>query len=142
MTSKELVMQALNKRRLPICEEAENTIVTRYQMSYIQIGSLKDDTKAMAVSLSGIFTADNDTEMRLGLKVCNTLNYTMMQVKLYIDSDNDLTIAAEFFYAVDDDVEPLLDIAMRSLLSAKKRFLREYEEAEAEEKLLRDIEEE
>ncbi len=74
MTSKEIVKQTLEKWRFPILQEAENAIVIRYQMSYVQIGSLQEDTHAIAVTLTGIFTADDEREAGLALKACNELN--------------------------------------------------------------------
>ena len=142
MTSKEIVKQTLEKWRFPILQEAENAIVIRYQMNYVQIGSLQDDTHAIAVTLTGIFTADDEREARLALKACNELNYRMMQVKLYLDEDNDLVIASEFFYKNDEDVEFLLNYALQAVVTAKKRFIQQYEAVVDEDKLIQELNEE
>lgn len=142
MTSKEIVKQTLEKWRFPILQEAENAIVIRYQMNYVQIGSLQEDTHAIAVTLTGIFTADDEREARLALKACNELNYRMMQVKLYLDEDNDLVIASEFFYKNDEDVEVLLNYALQAVVTAKKRFIQQYEAVVDEDKLIQELNEE
>ncbi len=139
MTSKEIVKQTLEKWRFPILQEAENAIVIRYQMSYVQIGSLQEDTHAIAVTLTGIFTADDEREAGLALKACNELNYRMMQVKLYLDEDNDLVIASEFFYKNDEDVEFLLNYALQAVVTAKKRFIQQYDAVVDEDKLIQEL---
>lgn len=142
MTSKEIVKQTLEKWRFPILQEAENAIVIRYQLNYVQIGSLQDDTHAIAVTLTGVFTADDEREARLAFKACNELNYRMMQVKLYLDEDNDLVIASEFFYKNDEDVEFLLNFALQAVVTAKKRFIQQYEAVVDEDKLIQELNEE
>lgn len=139
MTSKEIVKQTLEKWRFPILQEAENAIVIRYQLNYVQIGSLQEDTHAIAVTLTGVFTADDEREARLALKACNELNYRMMQVKLYLDEDNDLVIASEFFYNNDEDVEFLLNYALQAVVTAKKRFIQQYEAVVDEDKLIQEL---
>ncbi|MCM1140246.1 MAG: hypothetical protein NC453_16895 [Muribaculum sp.] len=139
MTSKEVVIQTLEKWRFPILQEAENAIVIRYQLNYVQIGSLQDDTHAIAVTLTGVFSADDESEARLALKTCNELNYRMMQIKLYLDEDNDLVIASEFFYKDDEDVELLLNYALQAVMTAKKRFIQQYKAVVDEDKLIQEI---
>lgn len=142
MTSKDIVKQTLEKWKFPVLQEAENAIVIRYQMNYVQIGSLQEDSHAIAVTLTGIFTADDEREARLSLKACNELNYRMMQVKLYLDEDNDLVIASEFFYKDDEDVEFLLNFALQAVVTAKKRFIQQYEAVVDEDKLIQELSEE
>ena len=142
MTSKEIVKQTLEKWKFPVLQEGENAIVIRYQMNYVQIGSLQDDSHAIAVTLTGIFTADDEREVRLALKACNELNYRMMQVKLYLDEDNDLVLASEFFYKEDEDVEYLLNFALQAVVTAKKRFIQQYEAVVDEDKLIQELNEE
>lgn len=136
MTSKELVKRTLRTWKFPIINEEEHTIAVRYQMSYLQIGSLQEDSMAVAVTLSGLFNADDDRKTRLALKACNNLNCTLMQVKLYLDSDSDLIVASEFFYSDDSDFEFLLKNAMNSLVISKRKFLLKYEELEQEDRFL------
>ncbi len=138
MTSKELVRQALEKWKFPVLQETDNAIVIRYQMNYVQIGSLQEDSHSIAVTLTGVFSAD-DREMQLGLKTCNDLNFRMMQVKLYIDDDNDLVIASEFFYKTDDDVEFLLNFSLQAIVAAKKKFIQQYEAIVDEDKLIQEL---
>jgi len=139
MTSKELVKQTLEKWRFPVLQEAETSIVIRFQMNYVQIGSLREDSNAIAVTLNGIFTADDEREERLALKTCNELNYRMMQVKLYLDEDMDLVIGSEFFYRDDEDVEFLLDYALQAVVSAKKQFIQQYEAVVDEDNLIQEL---
>lgn len=142
MTSKELVKQTLEKWKFPVLQEGENAIVIRYQMSYVQIGSLQDDSHAIAVTLTGIFKADDEREARLALKAGNEINFRMMQVKIYLDDDNDLVIASEFFYRDDEDVEYLLNYALQAVVAAKKKFIQQYEIVVDEDKLIQELNDE
>lgn len=143
MTTKEQIKQVLEKWGFPILQENDNSLVFRYQMSYVQANITGgDDTNAIALTLSGIFSADNEEEMMLGLRTCNDLNCNLLQVKLYIDSDSDLIIAAEFFLKTPEDVEYLLTVALQSVIVAKKRFLQRYCEIEDEAKLISELEQE
>lgn len=143
MTTKEQIKQVLEKWGFPILQENDNSLVFRYQMSYVQANVTGgDDTNAIALTLSGIFSADNEEEMMLGLRTCNDLNCNLLQVKLYIDSDSDLIIAAEFFLKTPEDVEYLLTVALQSVIVAKKRFLQRYREIEEEAKLISELEQE
>ncbi len=143
MTTKEQIKQVLEKWGFPILQENDNSLVFRYQMSYVQANITgDDDTNAIALTLSGIFSADNEEEMMLGLRTCNDLNCNLLQVKLYIDSDSDLIIAAEFFLKTPEDVEYLLTVALQSVIVAKKRFIQKYKELEDEAKLISELEQE
>lgn len=139
MTSKELVKRVINGWGFPIIEETDHVIVTRYQMNYVQIGSLQEDTNGIAVMLCSVFKADNEREMILALKTCNELNFRMMQVKFYIDHDNDLVISSEFFYNNEDEVEDQLNTAMNAVISGKKRYISQYKDTEADDKILREL---
>lgn len=143
MTTKEQIKQVLEKWGFPILQENDNSLVFRYQMSYVQANITGgDDANAIALTLSGIFSADNEEEIMLGLRTCNELNCNILQVKLYIDSDSDLIIAAEFFLKTPEDVEYLLTMALQSVIVAKKRFLQRYREIEDEAKLISELEQE
>lgn len=142
MTSKDIIKQILEKWRFPIVQETESVIVIRFQMNFIQIGSLQDDTKSMAVTLADIFKADDDREYRLALKTCNEINYKMMQTKLYLDDENSLSIASEFFYYNEEDVEYLLNLALQSVITGKKHFIQQYEAFVDEDNLIRELERE
>lgn len=143
MTTKEQIKNVLEKWGFPILQENDNSLVFRYQMSYVQANITGgDDTNAIALTLSGIFSADDEQEMMLGLRTCNDLNCNLLQVKLYIDSDSDLIIAAEFFLKTPEDVEYLLTVALQSVIVAKKRFLQRYREIEEEAKLISELEQE
>lgn len=143
MTTKEQIKQVLEKWGFPILQENDNSLVFRYQMSYVQANiSGGEDANAIALNISGIFSADNEEEMMLGLRTCNDLNCNLLQVKLYIDSDSDLIIAAEFFHKTPEDMEFMLTMALKSLIVAKKRFLQRYSEIEDEAKLISELEQE
>ncbi len=139
MTSKEIVKELLEKWRFPVLQESENAMVIRYQMNYVQIGSLHENSHAIAVTLTGLFTGNDEIEARLALKACNELNFRMMQVKLYLDEDNDLVIASEFFYRTAEDVAYLLSFALQAVVKAKKRFIQQYETVVDEDKLLQEL---
>ncbi|MDE5629375.1 MAG: hypothetical protein K2I69_07425 [Muribaculaceae bacterium] len=143
MTTKELIKQVLEKWRFPILQENDNCLVFRYQMSYIQANITgSEDSDSVVLTLTGIFSADDAKEMFIGLRTCNDLNYNLLQVKLYIDSDADLIIASEFFYKTEADMEYLLTMALQSIIVAKKRFAQKYSELEEEAKLISELEQE
>lgn len=143
ITTKEEIKQVLEKWGFPVLQENDNLLVFRYQMSYVQANITgNDETNAIALTLSGIFSADDEKEMFLGLRTCNDLNCNLLQVKLYIDSDSDLIISAEFFHKSPDDMEYLLTMALHSVIVAKKRFLQKYRELEEEAKLISELEQE
>ena len=142
MTSKELIKQVLGKWCFPVLREDDKSLVFRYQMSYIQASiNGGEDSRAITLTLSGLFHADDDREMLLGLKTCNELNLNLLQVKLYIDSDGDLIIASEFFYKTEADMEYLLDISLQSIIVGKRRFMLKYPELEEEAKLMSELNE-
>ena len=143
MTTKEEIKQVLEKWGFPVLQDNENSLVFRYQMSYVQANITgNDENNAIALTLSGIFSADAEKEMLLGLRTCNDLNCNLLQVKLYIDSDSDLIISAEFFHKAPEDMEYLLTMALQSVIVAKKRFLQKYRELEEEAKLISELEQE
>lgn len=143
MTTKEQIKQVLEKWKFPVLQENDNSLVFRYQMSFVQANITGgDESNAIALTLSGIFSADNEKEMFLGLRACNDLNCNLLQVKLYIDSDADLIIAAEFFHKSTEDLEYLLTMALQSVIIAKKRFTQKYNELEEDAKLMSELEQE
>lgn len=143
MTTKELIKQVLEKWGFPILQENDTCLVFRYQMSYIQANITGgEDANAVALTLTGVFSADDEKEMFLGLRTCNDLNYNLLQVKLYIDSDSDLIIASEFFYQTPEDMEYLLNMSLQSIIVAKRRFTQKYRELEEEAKLISELEQE
>lgn len=143
MTTKELIKQVLEKWEFPVLQENDNCLVFRYQMNYIQANITGgEDTNAVVLTLTGVFSADDEKEMFLGLRTCNDLNYNLLQVKLYIDSDSDLIIASEFFYQTPDDMEYLLNMSLQSVIVAKRRFTQKYRELEEEAKLILELEQE
>lgn len=143
MTTKERLKEITGKWKFPIVKENETCFVIRYQMSYIQLSvAAGEDSDGVAVTMSHLFTADNPQEMFLSLRTCNDLNCNLMQVKLYIDSDSELIIASEFFSRMPEDLEYQLDLALRSLIVAKKRFIGKYSEFESAAKLMSELDRE
>jgi len=143
MTTKEKIRGILEQLHLPILEEDEKIIVTRFQINYIQIRFMgDDDSRALTTNLFGFFTADDDAEMARGLKACNEINNNLLQVKVFIDNDGDAIAATEFMYMADEDMENVLMKALKSLIVAKKQFIAKYQSMEEEDKLLADLEEE
>ena len=143
MTTKELIKQVLEKWGFPVLQENDNSLVFRYQMNYIQANITGgEDTNAVTLTLTGVFSADDENEMFLGLRTCNDLNNNLLQVKLYIDSDSDLIIASEFFYQTPEDMEYLLNMSLQSVIVAKRRFIQKYRELEEEAKLISELEQE
>ncbi len=139
MTSKEVVKLILENWKFPILQEGENSIIIRYQMNYVQIGLLQSDSHAIAVTMTGFFTADDETDQQLALSACNELNYRLMQIKFYIDEDNDLVVSSEFFCKEDDEIEYLLNIALQAVVRAKKNFIEQYEATVYEDNLIQEL---
>lgn len=143
MTTKKLIEQVLEKWEFPILESIDNSVLFRYQMSYIQANATdNEDSRSATLSLSGFFTADNEKELLLCLHACNDVNHNLIHVKAYVDSDSALMITSEFFFKTEDDFEHLMNMSLRTMITAKRRFARKYEELEAEAKLISELEEE
>lgn len=129
MTTKEEIRRVLEKWEFPILREIDNSIVFRYQMNYVQLSVMGDENNsAVAITLTGLFTVENEKERLIGLQVCNELNCNLLQAKLYFDSDSDLVISSEFFNPTPDDLEYLMKMSLQVIISAKKRFRQKYEE--------------
>lgn len=139
MATKELLKQALDNCHLPIVQETEQGMVIRYQLDYVLVDSPQDNFNAVAVTLAGTFSSENDREARIALKACNEVNHRMMQVKLYLDTHNDLVISSEFFYMDEQDIEFLLKYALRSLTAGKKKFISQYQALDDEDKLIEEL---
>lgn len=127
MRCKETVRETLEEWKFPILHEEDNAVVIRYQMNYIQITAIEDDVNGVAVTLTGIFTAENDREEILALKACNELNHRMMLSKVYLDEELDVVVAAEFYFRGEDDIDCLLDNALKAVVLAKTQFINKYE---------------
>lgn len=141
MKTKETIKQILEKWGFPVLQETDNSLVYRYQMNFIQTNITQGEEGAgVAVTLSGIFKANDEKEMNIALRTCNFLNCNLMQVKLYIDADSDLIIAAEFFHDEDEDMEYQLTMALKTTVSAKKKFLQKYREIADEVNLMSELE--
>lgn len=134
MTSIEIVKQLLEKWHFPILHEEETFVLLRYQLAYIQIGNLNEDDQFISVLMSEVFHADDERELRIGMKVCNDLNLKLKLSKFYLDQDNDLIISVEFIYPDEEDVESLLKLALDNIVNSKRIFETTYREMEAEAK--------
>lgn len=139
-TIKNAIKEVLEKWNFPVISEKEQSILFRYQLNYIHANEAgSESSPAVALVLTGFFHADNEREKSLSLQACNELNYTMLQTKLYIDSDGDLVVSGEFFWHPGDDMEYQLDKNLEGMVVAKRRFMIEYEKLEAEAKHLSDL---
>lgn len=49
------------------------------------------------------------------------------------------SLLSEFFYNTDEDVEAQLSMSLQAVVSGKKRFVSQYKETEAEDKLMQEI---
>lgn len=142
MTTKEKLKEIVTGTwGFPLIEETERSLVFKFQMNIVQVSGQDNDIPSVTATLSGIFSADNDREMEMGLKACNHVNYNLLQVKAYIDSDNDLILSAEYFCKTDSDLEDLLHLALRSIVTGKRRFIDKYKEIEAEYELMSELNE-
>lgn len=140
MTTKEQFKQVLDKWGFPVLQETESSMVFRYQMNYVQLNITSgEESYGVTLTLSGLFTADSAGEMSLALRTCNELNYRLLQVKLYIDSDSDLIIASEYFTNQKEEKEFHLELALQSVIAAKKQFLQKYKELEEEANLASEL---
>lgn len=143
MTTKDLIKSVLEKWGFPVLQDQENSVVFRYQMNFVQANAVGgDEDNCVVLTLCGIFSAEDASQMYLGLNACNDLNCNLLQVKLYIDSEADLVIASEFFYQTADDMEFLLAKSLQGLVVAKKRFRLKMEELEEEARLAAELEQE
>ncbi|MDE6010060.1 MAG: hypothetical protein K2F87_01240 [Muribaculaceae bacterium] len=133
MKTKEIIKGVLEKWGFPVQDETEQSVVFRYQMNYVQANEAsREDAPAVTLTLSGFFSADNEQERLMGLKVCNLVSYRMLQVKAYIDDDSDAVIASEFFYRTPEDMEFLLEEGLNMMIGAKRAFRDKYRELERE----------
>lgn len=141
-TTKELVKKVLEKWKFPILEEADHTVVVRYQMNYAHITSMHDEADSVAVMLTNIFSAKNEDEIRIGMKTCNEINSQLIHIKCFIDTDDDLVVSSEFFGVNEDNVEDYLTRGLQAAIYGKNRFLSRYDEIEEEEKLMQELDKE
>lgn len=138
-TGKELIKQVLEKWKFPVVAETETGLLFRYQMSYIQVNETgDDDAHAIILLLEGAFTLDDENGIVAVLKTCNELTGDLLHVKLYV-RENKLMISSEFFYGSPEDMEYLLNMGLRTIILAKKRFLQRYPEIEEEMKFLAEL---
>lgn len=141
-TTKELIREVLDRWGFPVRHEGEVSVSFRYQM--YMVGAAAGGTEeqpAVGLTLIGVFSADNEKEMEMGLRACNEVNEGMMHVKAYIDSDSDLILASEFFYKGEEDMEYLMKAGLDTLVAARKRFIAKYRELEEEARLLAELDE-
>lgn len=140
--TKEAIKFTLQEWGIPILKESDQSVLFRYQMSYVQANITSgDETSAVALALCGAYSASDEKDLTLALRACNHCNHHILHVKLYMDEDNDLVIASEFFYKETEDMEFLMQMGARSLISGKRRFLEKYHELQEEAALLSELEE-
>ena len=140
--TKDAIKLTLQKWGLPILKESDLSVLFRYQMSYVQANITSgEESSAVALALCGAYSATDEKELTSALRACNHCNHHMLHVKLYMDTDNDLVIASEFFYKETEDMEFLMQTGARTLISGKRRFLEKYNELQEEAALLSELEE-
>ena len=140
-TGKDLIKQVLKKWRFPVIRENETGVLFRYQMSYIEAKEYEDEESyAISLILKGAFHAENEIEEAAALKTCNRLSRDIFHTKLYLDKENKLEAASEFFYRPEDDMEYLLKMGLKTLILGKKRFLEEYRAIEVGTSFLTNLE--
>lgn len=143
MKTKELVKQVLEKWGFVIEKETDQKLVFHYQMNAVTMSVINfGENDAVVLSLSGIFSADDDDEYSRAIRVCNDLNTHMVLAKLFIDPDSDLTITSEFFYKTEGDIEFLLTKGLQAIIAGKVHFIKKYDELEDEDKLISELENE
>ena len=140
-TGKDLIKQVLKKWRFPVIRENETGVLFRYQMSYIEAKAYGDEeSDAVSLILKGSFAAENEIEEAAALKTCNHLSRDLFHIKLYLDNENKLEVASEFFYRPEDDMEYLMNMGLKTLVLGKKRFLEEYRAIEVGTNFLTNLE--
>lgn len=139
MKTKEAIRQVIEGWGFPILDEGERNFMFRYQMYYVNVVVVNDDDGAIAATLTGFYTADDDNKAALALKACNSLNDRLMVTKLVLDSDNDVAISWEFFCPSEEQIETLLRKALGSIVEARSIFIRKYNELESEASLLDEL---
>lgn len=133
MNTKQLIKQTLEKWEIPILKETDSYLVFPFKGSNIvaqQSGEQEENT--IVLFIPGVFRAHDSRNMFLALHVCNELNRDLLQVKTYIDTDDDVIISSEFFYHADEDLEFLLKAALLSLVIAKEQFVNKFNELRKE----------
>lgn len=133
MNTKQLIKQTLEKWEIPILKETDSYLVFSFKGSNIvaqQSGEQEENT--IVLFIPGVFRAHDSRNMFLALHVCNELNRDLLQVKTYIDTDDDVIISSEFFYHADEDLEFLLKAALLSLVIAKEQFVNKFNELRKE----------
>lgn len=140
-TGKELVKQVLKKWKFPIIRENQTGVLFRYQMSYVEAKEYGDEeSDAISLILKGVFQAENEIEEAAALKTCNRLSCDLFHIKLYLDKENKLEMASEFFYRPGDDMEYLMNMGLKTLILGKKRFLENYKAIEVGTSFLTNLE--
>lgn len=129
MNTKKLIKRTLENWKIPILKETESYLVFSFKRSNIVAKQVGDqDGNTIVLFIPGIFKVPDSRNMFLALHVCNELNRDLLQVKTYIDTDDDVIISSEFFYNADDDLEFLLKAALLSLVIAKDQFADKFNE--------------
>lgn len=119
-----LVAEVLESWQFPILENDGSTLLFRYQLNYIRASASTGDDPFVTLSLPNFFEVTTDVEREAVQRICNAINYRMMQVKAYYDEDMKLTIAFEFFYDNPGSVEYQMRRGLSSITSAKREFAR------------------
>lgn len=129
MNTKKLIKRTLENWEIPILKETESYLVFSFKRSNIVAKQVGDqDGNTIVLFIPGIFKVPDSRNMFLALHVCNELNRDLLQVKTYIDSDDDVIISSEFFYNNDEDIEFLLKAALVGLIIAKGQFADKFSE--------------
>ena len=118
------ITDILESWQFPVLESDESYLLFRYQLHYIQVSVSSGDDPFIALNLRNFFPIETDSEKLVLDKVCNYLNYKLMQLKVYHDPDLNVTISFEFFYTDTAGIEPLMRRGLSSLITAKREFAR------------------
>lgn len=133
--------EIVEKFGFKIIDEDENSVLFRYQLNYIQaIMAETEDFYTLSLNLGRLFTAENADELKRSLRACNHLNDKIMQVKFYLDQDDELTIASESIIPKECDADLIFGMGLRLLVLGKMRFIELYGEYVEEDRLLAELE--
>lgn len=127
MTTIERIKTILTDWGFPLRNETDTSVVFRFEGYYYKANSMDtDDRPGVAITLCGVFHAESEKEKEIALRAANDVNCEMMQIKAYIDDEDDLLVVSEFFYTEGTDVETLMRHACFGISVGKRRFRERY----------------
>lgn len=108
----------------PVLERDERSVLFRYQLNYIEVVASQGDDNFLSVNLNNFYEIETDKEKSLLDRVCNDLNYKLMQVKAYHNDKFETTLSFEFFFESPTCIDFMLRKGLEGVVQAKRDFFR------------------